>query len=140
MRTPQTLRRRQCRKSLTVLRYTAEHEYLKETDESDVFLVGITDYAQGELGDVVYVELPEPGDAFAPMETFGTIEAVKAVSDLYCPVAGEIVSVNEALDDDPALVNSDPYGEGWMITLRVDDASELETLMDSTAYEAHIAE
>ncbi len=122
------------------LRYTAEHEYLKETDEPGVFLVGITDYAQGELGDVVYVELPEPGDTFAPMETFGTIEAVKAVSDLYCPVAGEIVAVNEALDDDPALVNSDPYGEGWMITLRVDDTSELEMLMDSAAYETLIVE
>lgn len=116
------------------LRYTAEHEYLKETDESGVFYVGITDYAQGELGDVVYVELPEPGDTFAPMETFGTIEAVKAVSDLYCPVAGEIVGVNEVLDEDPGLVNSDPYGEGWMIQLRVDDPAELEMLMDGAAY------
>ncbi len=116
------------------LRYTAEHEYLKETDEPGVFYVGITDYAQGELGDVVYVELPEPGDTFAPMETFGTIEAVKAVSDLYCPVAGEIVGVNEVLDEDPALVNSDPYGEGWMIQLRVDDPAELEMLMDGAAY------
>jgi glycine cleavage system H protein len=116
------------------LRYTAEHEYLKETDEPGVFYVGITDYAQGELGDVVYVELPEPGDTFAPMETFGTIEAVKAVSDLYCPVAGEIVAVNEVLDEDPGLVNSDPYGEGWMIQLRVDDPAELEMLMDGAAY------
>lgn len=116
------------------LRYTAEHEYLKETDEPGVFYVGITDYAQGELGDVVYVELPEPGDTFAPMETFGTIEAVKAVSDLYCPVAGEVVAVNEVLDEDPGLVNSDPYGEGWMIQLRVDDPAELEMLMDGAAY------
>ena len=120
------------------LRYTTEHEYLKEADESDVFYVGITDYAQGELGDVVYVELPEPGDTFAPMETFGTIEAVKAVSDLYCPVAGEIVAVNEALEDDPALVNGDPYGEGWMVQLRVDDTAELEMLMDGAAYAALI--
>ncbi|MDE2653490.1 MAG: glycine cleavage system protein GcvH [Gemmatimonadetes bacterium] len=122
------------------LRYTTEHEYLKEAHESGVYFVGITDYAQGELGDVVYVELPEPGDAFAPMETFGTIEAVKAVSDLYCPVAGEIVAVNDALDDDPALVNTDPYGEGWMVQLRVDDPSELEMLMDAAAYEALITE
>ena len=122
------------------IRYTEEHEYLKETDETGVFLVGITDYAQGELGDVVYVELPEPGDAFAPMETFGTIEAVKAVSDLYCPVAGEVVAVNEALEDDPELVNSDPYGEGWMIKLRVDDPSELEMLMDGADYAVHVGD
>lgn len=122
------------------LRYTSEHEYLKEADEPDVFFVGITDYAQSELGDVVYVELPEPGDTFAPMDSFGTIEAVKAVSDLYCPVAGEIVAVNEALDDDPALVNTDPYGEGWMVKLRVDDASELEMLMDDAAYRVLIGD
>ena len=122
------------------LRYTTEHEYLKEADELDVFYIGITDYAQGELGDVVYVELPEPGDTFAPMETFGTIEAVKAVSDLYCPVAGEIVAVNEALDDDPGLVNTDPYGEGWMVKLRVEDASELDGLMDGAAYETLIGD
>ncbi len=122
------------------LKYTAEHEYLKETDEPDVFLVGITDYAQGELGDVVYVELPVPGESFAPMETFGTIEAVKAVSDLFCPVAGEVVDVNDALDDDPSLVNTDPYGEGWMISLRVDDPGELEELMDVADYAEHIGE
>lgn len=122
------------------LKYTEEHEYLKETDEPDVFLVGITDYAQGELGDVVYVELPEPGESFAPMETFGTIEAVKAVSDLYCPVAGEVVDVNEALDDDPSLVNTDPYGEGWMISLRVDDPGEVDELMDLAGYAEHIGE
>ncbi len=122
------------------LKYTAEHEYLKETDEPDVFLVGITDYAQGELGDVVYVELPVPGESFAPMETFGTIEAVKAVSDLFCPVAGEVVDVNDALDDDPSLVNTDPYGDGWMISLRVDDPGELEELMDVADYAEHIGE
>ena len=122
------------------LKYTEEHEYLRETDEPDVFLVGITDYAQGELGDVVYVELPEPGEAFAPMETFGTIEAVKAVSDLYCPVAGEVVEINEALEDDPALVNTDPYGEGWMLSLRVDDPGEVGVLMDAFGYATHIGE
>jgi glycine cleavage system H protein len=122
------------------LKYTTEHEYLRQSDEPDVFQVGITDYAQGELGDVVYVELPEPGDEFAPMDTFGTIEAVKAVSDLYCPLAGEVVGVNEALDDDPALVNTDPYGEGWMILLRVDDPLEFEELLDADGYGAHIGE
>lgn len=120
--------------------YTEEHEYLKETDEEGVYLVGITDYAQGELGDVVFVELPAAGDAFTRMETFGTIEAVKAVSDLYCPVKGEIVEVNGALDEDPSLVNSDPYGEGWMIRLRVADATELEELLDADAYARHVGE
>ena len=122
------------------LKYTIEHEYLRHSDEPDVFCVGITDYAQGELGDVVYVELPEPGDHFAPMETFGTIEAVKAVSDLYCPLAGEVVDVNGALDEDQALVNNDPYGEGWMILLRVDDPQEFEELLDPDGYGAHIGE
>jgi glycine cleavage system H protein len=122
------------------LKYTTEHEYLRQSDDPDVFHVGITDYAQGELGDVVYVELPEPGDVFAPMETFGTIEAVKAVSDLYSPLAGEVVEVNDALEADPALVNTDPYGEGWMIRLRVDDAHELDELLDAAGYAAHLGE
>lgn len=122
------------------LRYTTEHEYLKEADEEGVYYVGVTDYAQGELGDVVYVELPEPGNTFAAMETFGTIEAVKAVADLYCPLAGEVVAVNAGLDDDPAVVNSDPYGEGWMIKLRLEDPSEVEELMDEAAYEVHVSE
>jgi len=121
------------------LRYTAEHEYLKATDEENVFLVGITDYAQGELGDVVFVELPSAGAAFERNAVFGTVEAVKAVSDLYCPVAGEVVESNAALDANPALVNSDPYGEGWMIRIRVSDPSELDATMDAAAYEAHIA-
>ena len=118
------------------LRYTEEHEYLKATDEGGVYRVGITDYAQGELGDVVYVELPTVGESFEKGATFGTIEAVKAVSDLYCPVAGEIVAVNESLEDDPSSVNSDPYGAGWMIRLRVGDAGEVDALMDATAYQA----
>ncbi len=122
------------------LRYTTEHEYLKEADEEGVFFVGVTDYAQSELGDVVYVELPEPGNTFAAMETFGTIEAVKAVADLYCPLAGEVVAVNAGLDDDPAAVNSDPYGEGWMIKLRLERPSEVEELMDEAAYEVHVSE
>lgn len=122
------------------LLYTTEHEYLRETSEAGVFLVGITDYAQGELGDVVYVELPEPGDAFGPMETFGTIEAVKAVSDLYCPLGGEIVGVNEELHDSPELVNSDPYGDGWMVKLRLDDPDDLATLMDAASYGVHVGD
>jgi len=115
-------------------RYTEEHEYVRETDAEGEFLVGITDYAQGELGDVVFVELPAAGDAFEKMEVFGTIEAVKAVSDLYSPISGEVVEVNEALEEDPALVNSDPYGEGWMIRVRANDLSELDDLLTPEAY------
>ncbi len=122
-----------------VLRYTEEHEYVR-ADNSAEIVIGITDYAQGELGDVVYVELPAAGDSFERMEVFGTIEAVKAVSDLYCPVSGEVVEVNEALDADPALVNSDPYGEGWMIRLKVRDESELDELLDADAYRALVEE
>jgi glycine cleavage system H protein len=120
--------------------YTAEHEYLKGTDERDVYTVGITDYAQGELGDVVFVELPSAGDSFEKMDVFGTIEAVKAVSDLYCPVRAEIVEINDALDDDPSLVNTDPYGAGWMIRIRVLDEGQLDDLMDASAYAEHIGE
>lgn len=116
------------------LLYTEEHEYLRKTDEEEVYFVGITDYAQGELGDVVFLELPAVGDTFERAETFGTIEAVKAVSDLYCPVKGEVVAVNEVLDDDPSLVNSDPYGDGWMVRLRVADEGELRGLLDADAY------
>ena len=122
------------------LRYTEEHEYLKPADDEGVFTVGITDYAQGELGDVVFVELPAAGESFSRMDTFGTIEAVKAVSDLYCPVGGEIVEVNEALDDDPSLVNSDPYGAGWMVRLKVDDEGELDELLDADGYGEHVGE
>jgi glycine cleavage system H protein len=120
------------------LRYTREHEYMKAAGEDGVYLVGITDYAQGELGDVVFVELPQAGQSFDAGASFGTIEAVKAVSDLYCPVAGEVVEANGALDSNPAAVNSDPYGEGWMIKLRVADPSQVDGLMDAAAYEALI--
>jgi glycine cleavage system H protein len=118
------------------LRYTKEHEYVKPSGDEGVYLIGVTDYAQGELGDVVFVELPSAGTRFDAGASFGTIEAVKAVSDLYMPVAGEIVEVNAALDANPALVNSDPYGEGWMIKVRVDDAGEVDGLMDAGAYES----
>lgn len=120
------------------LYYTEEHEYLRETETDGEYYVGITDYAQGELGDVVFVELPAVGDTFSKMDVFGTIEAVKAVSDLFAPVSGEVVEVNGALDDDPALVNGDPYGEGWMIRIRLADMSELDGLMSSADYLAHI--
>ncbi|MBI4521676.1 MAG: glycine cleavage system protein GcvH [Gemmatimonadetes bacterium] len=119
--------------------YTEEHEYLKPTKEDGVYVVGITDYAQGELGDVVFVELPDPGEKFGRMDTFGTIEAVKAVSDLYCPVSAEVLAVNAALDDDPALVNSDPYGEGWMLRIQVKDERELQELLTAEEYAKHVA-
>ena len=122
------------------LRYTEDHEYVTVTDESGVYQIGITDYAQGELGDVVYVELPMVGEIFEKKATFGTIEAVKAVSDLYCPVAGEIVAVNESLDDDPSLINGDPYGAGWMIRVRVGDEATVDALMDAAAYQALVGE
>ncbi len=120
------------------LRYTEEHEYLKLAGDNGVYFVGITEYAQGELGDVVFVELPESGSSFDRMEVFGTIEAVKAVSDLYCPVDGTIVEVNAALDDDPSLVNSDPYGAGWMIKLKVADDEEVRGLLTSDGYADHV--
>jgi glycine cleavage system H protein len=117
------------------LRYTEQHEYVKPAGEAGVYFVGITDYAQGELGDVVFVELPKAGQRFDAGASFGTIEAVKAVSDLYMPVAGEVVDVNVALDANPAAVNSDPYGDGWMIKVRADDPAAVDALMDAAAYE-----
>jgi glycine cleavage system H protein len=117
------------------LRYTPEHEYVNSVGDPAVVQIGITDYAQGELGDVVFVELPKPGASFTKMQVFGTIEAVKAVSELYCPVAGTVMESNGALDGDPALVNRDPYGAGWMIKLKVKDATELNGLLDAAAYE-----
>ena len=120
------------------LLYTEEHEYLKATDQDGIYTVGITDYAQGELGDVVFVELPDVGASFDKMETFGTIEAVKAVSDLFCPVKGEVAEVNAAVHDDPSLVNSDPYGAGWMIRLKVANEDDLKGLLDADAYKSHL--
>jgi len=122
------------------LLYTEEHEYLKATDEDGVYLVGVTDYAQGELGDVVFVELPDEGASFNRMDTFGTIEAVKAVSDLYCPLTGEIIGVNAHLHDDPSVVNTEPYAGGWMVKLRVADPDDLKGLMDAAGYAAHVGE
>ncbi len=119
--------------------YTKEHEYIRRAGDDEI-IVGITDYAQGELSDIVFVELPDVGSSFAKMEPFGTIEAVKAVSELYTPVGGEVTAVNEALQDDPAVVNRDPYGDGWMIRLRVTDPGELDDLLDSDAYKKLIAD
>ena len=120
--------------------YTPEHEYVARTGDAAVVRVGITDYAQGELGDVVFVNLPKPGQQLDAHESFGTIEAVKAVSELYSPVAGEVVEVNGALDGDPAVVNRDPYGDGWMVTLRLADPKTLGGLMTAAAYRTHIGE
>lgn len=120
------------------LRYTAEHEWVRQTPAAGVVEVGITEYAQGELGDIVFVNMPKAGDRFGAHETFGTIEAVKAVSDLYSPLAGEIAAVNTALDADPAAVNRAPYAEGWMIRLKLDDPGQLAGLLDAAAYRSHI--
>jgi len=120
------------------LSYTAEHEYAKKTGDANVIQIGITDYAQGELGDVVYVELPKAGAAFDRGAVFGTIEAVKAVSELYCPVAGTVVEANGALEQDPAAVNRDPYGAGWMIKLKVKNPDDLKALLTAAAYEKQI--
>ena len=120
------------------LLYTEEHEYVK--GDGDVVTIGITDSAQGELGAVVYVELPKVGQKFGSHDVFGTIEAVKAVSELFAPVAGEIVEVNGRLDGEPALVNSDPYGDGWMIRMRLSDAGARSGLMKPDASRKHIGQ
>ena len=120
------------------LHYTEDHEYLKPTGEPGVVFVGITDYAQGELGDIVYVELPKVGAKFGKHDVFGTIEAVKAVSELFSPVAGEVVEVNTRLDGEPALVNSSPYGDGWMIKMRMDDPAAIDDLLTAEQYKAKV--
>jgi len=122
------------------LRYTKEHEYVKQTNDSAVVQVGITAYAQGELGDVVFVELPKAGSSFGRGDVFGTIEAVKAVSELYSPVAGTVTEVNGALEGDPALVNRDPYGKGWMVKVKLKDPKELEGLLRADTYAKHVGE
>jgi glycine cleavage system H protein len=115
------------------LRYTKEHEWIRV--EGGEAVVGVTDYAQGELGDVIFVELPAPGSKVAQMKTFGTIDAVKTVSDLFAPVTGEIVAVNGALKDDPALVNRSPYKDGWMVRIRLESPAEVNALLTAEDYE-----
>ena len=122
------------------LKYTEDHEYVKTTNDAKVVAVGITDYAQGELGDIVYLELPSVGAKFSKHDVFGTIEAVKAVSELFSPLSGEVVEVNPRLEKEPQLVNSDPYGDGWMLKLKLTDASEQSGLMDADAYSGHIGQ
>ncbi|TZE81148.1 glycine cleavage system protein GcvH [Calorimonas adulescens] len=120
------------------LYYSDDHEWLKV--EGSRGIIGITEYAQAELGDVVYVELPSVGDEFEAGDNFGVVESVKSVSDLYIPVSGRVVEVNEELDDSPELVNQDPYGKGWMIVVELDDPEETADLMSSAEYESFIKE
>ncbi|ALM21332.1 glycine cleavonage system H protein [Nonlabens tegetincola] len=114
------------------LKYTKDHEWVKI--EGDVATVGITDFAQSELGDIVYVEVETVDETLDQEEVFGTVEAVKTVSDLFLPLSGEIVEFNEQLEDEPELVNSDPYGDGWMIKIKISDASQVDDLMTADAY------
>jgi glycine cleavage system H protein len=116
------------------LLYTEDHEYLKPAGEKGVVYIGITDFAQGELGDIVFVELPKVGARYNKHDVFGTIEAVKAVSELFAPVSGEVLEINARLDAEPALVNNDPYGDGWMIKLRLSDESERSALLSAATY------
>jgi glycine cleavage system H protein len=120
------------------LLYTEDHEYIKPAGEPGIVYIGITDFAQGELGDIVFVELPKVGASFKKQDVFGTIEAVKAVSELYAPVSGEVLEINSRLDAEPAIVNGDPYGNGWMIKLRMTDESERAGLLDAAAYGAKV--
>ena len=114
------------------LKYTKEHEWVKV--EGSTATIGITDYAQGELGDIVFVELPDIEAEFAQEEAFGTIEAVKAVSDMYAPVSGKVTEVNTALDDDPMVINKDPYGDGWIIKVELTNPDEVASLLDDAGY------
>jgi glycine cleavage system H protein len=111
---------------------------VKPTADAGVVAIGVTDFAQGELGDVVFIELPKVGTKLAAHDVFGTVEAVKAVSELYSPLAGEVISVNDRLDKEPALVNSSPYGDGWMITLKLANDADRSALMNADEYNAHL--
>jgi glycine cleavage system H protein len=118
------------------LHYSKDHEWIRV--EGDAGTVGITDHAQHSLGDVVYVELPKVGDKFMAHESFGNVESVKAVSELFCPVSGEITEVNETLNDEPEKVNADPYGAAWMIKIRIEDAGAVDKLMNAAEYEDYV--
>ncbi len=119
------------------LMYTEEHEWVDI--DGEVATIGITDWAQGELGDIVYVELPETGAELNQMDAFGTIEAVKTVAELFSPVSGEVVEINERLEDEPEIINKDPYGDGWMIKVRINDPSELNKLLGADDYKQLIS-
>ena len=119
------------------LKYTKDHEWIRV--EGDVITIGITDFAQSELGDIVYVEVETLDETLDAEEVFGTVEAVKTVSDLFLPVAGEVIEFNESLEDEPEKVNTDPYGEGWMVKVKVSDVSELDSLLSAEAYKALIS-
>ena len=123
-------------KIIDKLKYTEEHEWIDILE--DIAIVGITDFAQSELGDIVFVELPSKGDSFSRNDVFGTVEAVKTVADLYIPVSGEVIAVNEDLESNPELINSDPYDQGWIIKINLTDSSEVDTLLDSEQYEGLI--
>jgi glycine cleavage system H protein len=118
------------------LKYTEDHEWLKV--DGDVAYVGITDFASGELGDIVYVEVETTGESLDKEEVFGSIEAVKTVSDMLMPVSGEIIEFNEALEDSPETINKDPYGDGWIVKIKISDKSEIEDLMDAETYKGFI--
>jgi glycine cleavage system H protein len=119
-------------------KYAKSHEYVHFDEKEGVGMIGITDYAQKELGDVVFVELPQVGTQLDAADELGSIESVKAVSELFAPVSGEVVEINEALTDKPELVNTDPYGDGWMIKMRLSDPSEMDLLMNAEEYEEYI--
>ena len=118
------------------LKYTKDHEWVRV--EGDIATIGVTDYAQGELGDVVYVEIETDGESLDQEEVFGTVEAVKTVSDLFMPIAGEVIEVNEKLADEPDLVNQEPYGEGWMIKVKISDSCQLDALLSAEDYKSEI--
>jgi glycine cleavage system H protein len=120
------------------LRFTKDHEWVKKADD-DTVIIGVTDFAQGELGDIVFVEIESEGETLETEEIFGTIEAVKTVSDLFMPLSGEVIEVNEALADAPELVNTDPYGEGWMIKVKMSDSSQWDALMTAEDYASIVA-
>lgn len=120
------------------LKYTEEHEWVKV--DGNIGIIGITDHAQGELGDVVYVDIPEDVEEVSKGDTFGTIEAVKTVADLFAPVSGKLVEINSSLNDEPEIVNNDPYGGGWMVKIELSDTSELDSLMDVNKYKELIGQ
>ncbi len=115
------------------LHYSKDHEWVRV--DGNIAIIGITDYAQNSLGDVVYVELPKIGDEFSPNESFGSVESVKAVSEVFAPVAGKVIGINEALNDEPEKVNQDPYGDGWMIRVQMSNSGEIDSLLTAAEYE-----